>query len=144
MYITNTITNNKDLRNFGILLGTMILVLFGIFFPWMFNKQIPWSWTFNLSVHWPWTVTGILWMIAFSIPQILQPIHWGWLTIGNVLNWINTRLILTLLFYLIFTSLGLMMRMLGKDPMNRRFKSNEKSYRVESDTPEKNHIERPY
>ena len=38
---------------------------------------------------------------------------------GNVMNWINTRLILGVMFYGIFLPIGLCMRLFGKDPMQR-------------------------
>jgi Saxitoxin biosynthesis operon protein SxtJ len=38
------------------------------------------------------------------------------MTVGEVLGWINTRLILGVLFYSLFTPLGLLMRLRGKEP----------------------------
>ena len=49
---------------------------------------------------------------------------------GEVLGWINTRIILGVLFYLLFTPLGLCMRLRGKDPMRRTLSPEAESYRV--------------
>lgn len=40
---------------------------------------------------------------------------------AHLLGWLNTRIILTLVYLLIFTPAALLFRLLGKDPMNRRF-----------------------
>jgi hypothetical protein len=52
------------------------------------------------------------------------------MTVGEVLGWINTRIILGGIFYLLFTPLGLCMRLRGKDPMRRTFSPEAESYRV--------------
>jgi hypothetical protein len=44
------------------------------------------------------------------------------------LAWVNTRLILGVFFYLVLTPSGLVMRLLGKDPLRRRIERSAKSY----------------
>lgn len=53
---------------------------------------------------------------AFSVaaaarPGILKPVYSGWMRFGFILGWVNTRIILAVLFYLIFTPIGLAMRL---------------------------------
>jgi hypothetical protein len=50
--------------------------------------------------------------------------------LGEVLGWINTRVILGAIFFLLFTPLGLYMRLRGKDPMRRTLAPEAESYRV--------------
>lgn len=45
-----------------------------------------------------------------------------------VLSWVNTRLILLIIFYLIFTPIGLAMRLFGIDLLERKSDKNKKSY----------------
>ena len=52
------------------------------------------------------------------------------MTIGYMLGWVNTRIILGLIYYLVFAPLGLSMRLFGKDSMRRRFEPSAESYRV--------------
>ena len=42
--------------------------------------------------------------------------------------WINTRLILFIVFYLIFTPLGLVMRLFGADLLERKIDKRKDSY----------------
>jgi hypothetical protein len=63
-------------------------------------------------------------------PAGLRPVFKAWTAIGNVLGWINTRIILSAIFYLAVTPIGLVRRGLGKDPMGRRRRPELASYRV--------------
>jgi hypothetical protein len=68
--------------------------------------------------------------LALAWPRSLTQIYRLWMTVGEVLGGINTRLILSGLFYLVFTPLGLYMRLRGKDPMRRTLAPEAESYRV--------------
>ena len=49
---------------------------------------------------------------------------------AHALGWVNTRIILTLVYYFVFTPLALIFRVVGKDPMNRKLQLVE-TYWVE-------------
>jgi hypothetical protein len=68
--------------------------------------------------------------LALAWPQSLTQVYRLWMVVGEILGWINTRLILGALFYLLFTPLGLYMRFRGKDPMRRALSPEAESYRV--------------
>ena len=79
-----------------------------------------------------WAIVAAVLLIlpALAYPGILAPVHGVWMRVGHALGWINTRIILAISFYLIFLPWGLIMRMMGKDPMNRGFLKDAESYRV--------------
>ena len=68
----------------------------------------------------------ILPIVAFS-PIILRPVFKLWLKVAHVIGWFNTQLLLSIVFILIFTPTGLVMRLLQKDPMKRKMLA-EKTY----------------
>jgi len=68
--------------------------------------------------------------LALVWPRSLTQIYRLWMTVGEILGWINTCLILSVLFYLVFTPLGLYMRLRGKDLMRRTLAPEAESYRV--------------
>lgn len=125
----------KELREFGLITGAIIAVLFGLLLPWLFGRGFP---------VWPWVVFGILGAWALLLPASLQPVYRGWMAIGLVLGWINTRIILGIMFYVMFVPIGMIMRLMGKDPMAREIDKTRVSYRVIHSRPDKNHVERPY
>ena len=55
---------------------------------------------------------------AFA-PMALLPAYRAWAVFARALAWVNTRLLLGILFYLMITPLGLVLRALGKDPLER-------------------------
>jgi hypothetical protein len=67
---------------------------------------------------------------ALVFPRSLFWPHKGWMALGHVLGWINTRIILGLIFYGVVTPIGLVRGWLGKDPMGRRLRPDLESYRI--------------
>ena len=118
--MTNQI-ENQQLRTFGLMVGG-IFALIGLW-PTLFDRADPRLWALVL--------TGLLVIPALLVPRILGPIYRVWMTIGHALGWVNTRIILSLMLYGIFTPIGLFRRfVLGKDSMQRRFEPEVNTYRV--------------
>jgi hypothetical protein len=73
--------------------------------------------------------TGVLLILcAVIIPQILSPLRLLWDRIGHVLGIINTTIILFLLYFLIITPIGLIMRLLGKNNLDLKLNSRMPTY----------------
>jgi hypothetical protein len=99
------------LRKFGLTVGTALLGLGAV------------SW-YRGSVRTASILSaagGVLLVLGLVLPQALRPIEKAWMALAMVLSWINTRIILTLLFYFVFTPVGLVMRVF-RDPLNRKFR----------------------
>lgn len=129
------ITTRRDLRIFGLIMGGMIALLFGFLFPWKLRHQVP---------FWPWYLSVIFIAFAVFYPKgLIWPYRW-WMALGHILGLINTRIILGLVFYLLFFPIGLIMRFLGIDPMSRKKDTIAKSYRILSQTQPKEHMRRPF
>ncbi|MCP4698387.1 MAG: sxtJ [Gammaproteobacteria bacterium] len=133
--MTENMLDKKGLRNFGLTTGGIIAVLFGLFFPWLLERAIP---------LWPWIACGILAAWALAAPGTLGSVYRGWMAVGHALGWINTRIILGFVFYLVVLPIGLLMRIAGKDPLSRKLDKNAESYRIQSTNQPKNHLERPF
>ena len=127
--------DKKELRNFGLITGALTPVFFGLLLPWVFEHLFP---------KWPWIVGILLVLFGLALPITLKPVYKIWMTIGHYLGWINTRIILSIMFYLLILPVGVLMRMFGKDPMARSLNKHQQSYRVNSPAQDKNHVERPY
>ncbi|RJO65079.1 MAG: hypothetical protein C4523_16860 [Myxococcales bacterium] len=70
-----------------------------------------------------------LWgVLGAAVPVAISPLFIALTYIGLALGWVNTRLILGLLYFLVFTPLGLLFRLIGKDPLNRRIEKNAGTY----------------
>ena len=124
----------SELRNFGLVLGALFALFFGV---WPLLKH-------HSSTSWPWITAGMLWILALFCPAALSYLHRGWTRLGLALGWVNTRVILTLLFAITIVPLGLVMRLCGRDRMARRLDPGRASYRVPSRRRPDKDMERPY
>jgi hypothetical protein len=125
----------KELRNFGLIFGIIFLLFFGFTLPWYFDKDF---------LAWPWWVFTVFWSLAFIYPMGLKNFFKVWLLFGAVMGWINTRLILGIIFYLVFMPFGLVMKLLGKDPLSRKLDSKMITYRITNNKHLKDNMENPF
>ena len=127
--------DRSGLRNFGLITGGIFAGLFGVAFPWLLEKPIP---------LWPWGLAAALAAWAVVAPSSLRPVYRLWMRFGLLLNRITTPIILGVVFFLIITPAGFLMRLVGKDPMARTLDRKARSYRVSSFKAPKENMEKPY
>ena len=125
----------SELRKFGVIMGVFIMLFFGLL--------IPWIWGFS-SPTWSWIAAAAFIGLGLVLPVSLKPVFIVWMKLSHVLGWINTRLLLGIVFYCIVMPIGLVMRLFGTDPMHRKFDEKVKSYRVKSKQPSVDHLEKPF
>ncbi len=123
-----------ELRNFGLLLGALIAALFGLL-PWLRHRSIE---------HWPWIVAAVLWLAALAWPRSLELPHRWWMRFGQAMGWLNTRVILTLVFALAVTPFAFVLWVFGRDRMKRAFDPKCESYRVPSQPRAAGSMEKPF
>lgn len=110
----------KELRQFGMIVGGIFSVI-GLW-PMMFRGEGVRLWATILG--------GGLVAVGLVSPKMLQPIHRLWMWVGHILGWINTRIILGVVFFGLVTPMGVVMRLFGKDAMRRILVQDAPSYRV--------------
>ena len=109
-----------ELRKFGLIVGGVFLVI--SLWPLVFREE---------AIHlWAIIVAATLLVPAALVPMWLCPIFKAWMWIGGKLGWINTRIILGIGFFGVFTPMGITMRLLGKDPLHRKLDTQITSYRI--------------
>ena len=127
--------NTKDLRNFGLITGIIMVALFGLLLPWIRGGRFP---------TWPFVIGAILSVLAIAVPNALGPVHRIWMWVGGVLGWLNTRIVLGVVFLLVITPVALIMRVIGRDVLQRKFESGARSYKVPSVPHSSNKMEVPF
>jgi len=128
-------TDKTELRKFGLIFGAGLVLIFGLFFPWLLEK--PWP-------AWPFIAAGGFILMALAFPTGLKPFYIAWMKFGHVAGWINTRIILGLVFFAVFLPFGLVMRLFGNDPMKRKLDDTSASYRIASHSSPRDQMERPF
>jgi hypothetical protein len=73
--------------------------------------------------------------VAFVFPRALAPLNRAWTRFGLLLHKIVSPIVLGFLFYVVVTPLGLLMRLLGKDPLRLRWDKQTSTYWIERTPP---------
>lgn len=55
--------------------------------------------------------------------KFLKVIYKAWMKFAHALGWVNTRIILFLIYFLIFVPIAVLFKVIGKDPLDRRFEA---------------------
>ena len=129
----NNVTT-KQLRSFGLTVGG-VFALIGLW-PTIYHAVSPRWWAVLIAV--------LLMVPALVFPTTLFWIHRGWIVFGHVLGWINTRIILGIVFYFVVTPIGLIRHLLGKDPMGRQLRPDLDTYRVVRTPRPASHLTKQY
>ena len=74
-----------------------------------------------------WIIAAVLLLCGLILPRLLRPVYKAWMVLATVLVWVNTRIILMMLFYAVFAPVGLIMR-LFRDPLDRKLHDGCSSY----------------
>ncbi len=127
--------DRKTLVTFGLLVGGLLAVLFGLLFPWLRGRRFP---------AWPWAAGAVLAALALGAPALLAPVYRAWMAVGAALGWLNTRILLGAVFYLVVTPLAAVMRLTGRDPLRRRFEPRAGTYRTASARTPRERMEAPF
>ena len=110
-------STKKELRNFGLVVGG-VLIAIGAFLFW---KERP--------AHPYFLIVGAVLVVTGSIlPAVLKPFQKVWMGFAVVMGFFMTRVILTILFFLVLTPLGIVARLTGKRFLELKPDKTKKSY----------------
>lgn len=109
-----------ELRKFGLTIGIFLLVIAGF----LFWKQRP---SFPYFAY----IGGGFALLGLTAPIILKPIYKVWMSFAVVMGFVMTRVILTVLYFGMFTPIALLTKLLGKDLLDQRLDKNAASYWVQ-------------
>jgi hypothetical protein len=107
-------------REFGLIVGGMMMLLSG----W---------WIYRGKFHAVTPVTlplgAILVLLGIVIPRALVYPNRAWMGLAEVLSYISTRIILAFVYFVVITPIGVVKRLSGWDPLNRRAAKSESYWR---------------
>ena len=110
-------TSDRDLRKFGLMVGGVFTML-GLLFLWRHKAHYPYF-------LWP---GGVLVLFGTVLPRALKWVYIAWMSVAFVLGFVMAHVILTLLFLLVITPMGLVARLTGKDFLSRKLDRAAASY----------------
>ncbi len=77
---------------------------------------------------WALAAAGVFLAVALVAPTLLRGLNRLWTELAFLLQKITNPIVMGVLFYLLITPIGLLMRVFGKDPLNRKFDPHAESY----------------
>ena len=120
--------SKNQLRQFGLLLGFVFPVIIGWLLPYLNGHPFR-AWTLLIGV--PSLIIGIL------RPNLLIYPYKGWMALGYFLGFINSKLILGLVFIFVLQPLAFILKLFGYDPLRQKkisintYKENKKDYKID-------------
>jgi predicted Co/Zn/Cd cation transporter (cation efflux family) len=107
----------RALKRFGFVVGLAVLLL-GSVFVWR-----------HRDAGWPLISIGAaLVLFAGLAPRTLKWVHGPWMIAALALGWIVTRVLLTIVFFLVVTPIGLLQRLFGKRAIEVAFRADRATY----------------
>ncbi len=136
MHKNNKINDTKELKSFALLMSWAVPLLFIVIIPFLFDT------TAKYSVLW---FSLLLLSLYFVYPKGIYPFFRVWMFIAGILGWVNTRILLGLVFYLFILPFGFVMRTTGKLSYREKKSETDSTYWTAStDNLDKNDLERPF
>ncbi len=102
--------SEQELRRFGITVAVPLALLAAVGI-WRGHTILP-AVLGGLAI--------VLGSLAIAAPRLLAPVQKVWMSGAHALGWFNTRVLLGVVYYLVMTPTGFLMRLVGRDPLDRR------------------------
>ena len=117
--------SKKDLKWFGLMMGLFFGVLGGL--CW-------WKFSAPNAARTLWVIGTVSTAIYYAVPRIRWWVFAGWMVAAYPIGWVLSHVLLAGVYYLVVTPIGLIMRAVGRDPLQRKFDRDAKTYWVEHRT----------
>jgi hypothetical protein len=111
-------------RSFGLVFASVFLVV--AVYPLLLGDGVR-AWSLALS--------ALFLVLALAVPRVLSPLNRAWTRFGLLLHRLVSPVVLGIMFFLVVTPMGLVMRALGKDPLRLRFDRRASTYWIERAPP---------
>jgi hypothetical protein len=111
--------SRKELLWFGLL----FLLFFGII-----GALAYWKFQAPQVAYWIWGVAAVVASIFFIFPPFRRPLYLGWVYAAYPIGLVVSYLVMVAIYYLVVTPIGLVMRLAGRDSLNRRFDAEARTY----------------
>ncbi len=126
----------KVLRWFGVLLGLFFLLIGGVL-TWRAGPGTATKVLFILA--------GVLPALYYLVPPLRRPMYLGWIYLAWPIGIVLSFTLLAVIYYLILTPIGLVMRLVRRDPMQRGFDASADTYWIpRTRQPDPERYFRPY
>ena len=117
--IKNIKSTRSDLRKFGITMSFVLGLLAGLF---LWRGKDYYLYFLILAL--------LFLLLGLALPDLLKIIYKIWMSLAMIIGWFMTGVILIVFFYLVFTPIGLFVKLFGKRLLGMKLDRNAQSYWV--------------
>jgi len=125
--------SRSQLRNFALIFAGFFIIVG--FYP-LLRHTGPRVWALG--------VAAVFALHGFLSPNLLRRPYAAWMAFGEALGLVTSTVVLTLAYFVLFAPAGILMRLLGKDPMQRRFEPRLETYRLPRQARPASHMEHQF
>ena len=118
----NVDPSRRELRQFA-------AIWFPAFFALVGGFALYWGGSLSI-VGTMWLVTASISLVGIFVPRFIRPVFVGWMYAAFPIGWVISHLILALIYYVVMTPVGLLIRAVGHNPLELRSDSSQDSYWV--------------
>lgn len=121
----------RQLRQFA----AIWLVAFGLI-----GALVAWrAGAFDVPLVWarPWLAPLVFWIVAALVglvglvaPRAVRPVYVAWMAVGFPIGWVVSHVLLAITYFGLFTLVSLVFKLIGRDPLHRRFDRAAATYWV--------------
>lgn len=103
----------------GVTLGLAIFVA-GLLLYFLSSYKMPGIYTGSVGI--------VLILVSFAAPVQIKGIYKVWMTFALILGWFVSKIIFTIIFYLVVAPIGLVAKLVGKEFLDLKFSKKATSY----------------
>ena len=109
---------------------------FGLVFFAVFLITSLWPFTFDSNIRFlPAIISLIFLILGLMNSKLLTPLNKVWFKFGIILGAIVAPIVMGIVFFAVVTPVGFMMRIVGKDLLNKKYDNKKESYWIKRDKP---------
>ena len=123
--------NRRQLRQFAVI-WLAGFALFGLLAAWRSGALaggVPIGW------HRPWIAPLTIWIVALTggfaslaVSSFALALYRAWMALAYPIGWLVSHVLLGLIYFVVFSAIGLVFRAIGRDPLHRRFDRKASTY----------------
>jgi len=114
----------RELRWFGVgLLAFAALV----------SALISWRTNSTTGPRYVLAIGALVALVYYAVPPLRRSMYLAWMYAAFPIGWVVSHAVLAAVYYLVVTPIGLAMRVVGRDPLNRQFDRSAPTYWIPHD-----------
>ena len=109
---------------------------FGLLFFVVFLIVSLWPLTHEGSIRiWSVIISAVFLILGLINSRLLTPLNLLWFKFGMILGAIISPIVMGIIFFLVVTPTGLILRIMGKDLLNKKYNKKKETYWIKRETP---------